>query len=145
LLSFKTVDYSFTFTIKLVFSSFINKKVNWLVFQRKKCITTMKLWKLSLVQYCRINPIFFFLLHTGVWTQGLARQVLYHLNHASSPFCLKYFSNKVSNLCPGRPGLPAAYSCFPSSQNDRCTTIPSFYRLRWDFFFFLLHPGWPGT
>jgi hypothetical protein len=26
-----------------------------------------------------------------VWTQGLARQALYHLGHAASPSCFSYF------------------------------------------------------
>jgi hypothetical protein len=35
---------------------------------------------------------------TGRWMQGLvlARQVFYHLSHASSPFCIGYFWDRVS-------------------------------------------------
>jgi hypothetical protein len=38
-----------------------------------------------------------------VWTQDLilSRQVPYHLNHAPSPFCFNYFSNRVSLFCQG--------------------------------------------
>jgi hypothetical protein len=39
----------------------------------------------------------------GVCTQGftLARQVLYHLTHSTSPFPMVIFG--MSNLCPGHP------------------------------------------
>jgi hypothetical protein len=47
-----------------------------------------------------------------VWTQGLvlARQVLYYLSHASTPFCCSDFSDRVSHFCPG----PAS-DCDPST------------------------------
>jgi hypothetical protein len=31
-----------------------------------------------------------------------ARQVLYQLSHALSPFRLSYFSNRISCICPGQ-------------------------------------------
>jgi hypothetical protein len=44
------------------------------------------------------NSIFVVAGGTGVSTQGLmvSTQVLYHLNHAPSPFCFNYFSDRVS-------------------------------------------------
>jgi hypothetical protein len=44
----------------------------------------------------------FFFCH-GVWTQGLvlARQGLYRLSHAPSPFCFMYFVTKILCTCPG--------------------------------------------
>jgi hypothetical protein len=42
---------------------------------------------------------------SGVWTRGfaLAKQVLYHLSHTSSPFCSDYFGDGV--LQTYLPGL----------------------------------------
>jgi hypothetical protein len=39
------------------------------------------------------GPVLVFLAGTEVWTQDftLARQVLYHFSHASSPFCFRLF------------------------------------------------------
>jgi hypothetical protein len=47
----------------------------------------------SLVTQEQANSFFFFW-----WTQGfvLAKQVLYHLSHTSSPFCCGYFGDGVS-------------------------------------------------
>jgi hypothetical protein len=45
---------------------------------------------------------------TGVWTQGfvLAKQVLYYLSHASSPFCSGYFEDRIFwTICPGWPWI----------------------------------------
>jgi hypothetical protein len=48
----------------------------------------------------------FFFDGTRVWTQDfvLAKQVLYHLSHTSSPFCFGYFGDGVLwAICPGWP------------------------------------------
>jgi hypothetical protein len=43
------------------------------------------------------NFCFFLVVVLGCWTQGLAltKQVLYHLNHTTSPFCNGYFWDRV--------------------------------------------------
>jgi hypothetical protein len=51
---------------------------------------------------------FFFSGGIRVWTQGLklARQVLYNLSHTSSPFCVGYFQDRVSQtIYLGWPGM----------------------------------------
>jgi hypothetical protein len=57
----------------------------------------------------------------------------YYLSHTTSPFCFCYFSSRVLLLCPDQPGLWSSYFCFPHSWDDRNTTMPSFYWLRWGF------------
>jgi hypothetical protein len=44
------------------------------------------------------SPLYYFGADAGVRTQGfvLARQALYHLTHGPSPFCLIYFSDRLS-------------------------------------------------
>jgi hypothetical protein len=47
---------------------------------------------------------FFLFCSIGVWTQGfvLAKQMLYHLSHTSSPFCSGYFGDgSLMNYLPG--------------------------------------------
>jgi hypothetical protein len=54
---------------------------------------------------------------TGVLTEGLtlARQRLYYLNHASSPFYFSYFSNGVLCFCQDNPGQQSSYLCISHS------------------------------
>jgi hypothetical protein len=50
--------------------------------------------------------VFFFFDGTRVWTQGfvLAKQALYHVSYASSPFYSGYFGDRVlQTICPGWP------------------------------------------
>jgi hypothetical protein len=67
----------------------------------------------------------------GVWIWGLtlARQALYHLRHAASPFCFKYFSNRVLLLWLY---YPQQQSClyFPCYCEDRCLPHAAF--IGWD-------------
>jgi hypothetical protein len=71
-----------------------------------------------------LSSFFFFsFCSTGFWTWGLvlARQVLYHLTHTFSPFCLFYFSDRVLCFLPRAGlGLQSSYLCFPSSWGFRC-------------------------
>jgi hypothetical protein len=64
--------------------------------------------RISAVIYLLGHPsLFFFFCSIGfeLRTQGLilARQALYHLSHASSPFCVSYFSDMVLCFCLGLP------------------------------------------
>jgi hypothetical protein len=61
----------------------------------------------------------------------LPGQVLYHLSHASSPFCFSYFSCSVSHLCLGWSGPWSSHLC-PNSWDYTCATIPRF--IGWDNF-----------
>jgi hypothetical protein len=58
---------------------------------------------------------------TGIWTQCLthARQALYYLSYAPSPFCLVVFKKMVSHLCLGSRGLQSFYLCFLHRLDDR--------------------------
>jgi hypothetical protein len=74
----------------------------------------------------------------------LARQVLYHLNHNSSPFCLCYFSNGILCLCPGWPGWQSSYLHFLHCWDDRCDPpCPSF--IGWDGLLWTFCLSWPWT
>jgi hypothetical protein len=44
----------------------------------------------------------------------LAGQVLYHLSHASSPFCSGYFGDRISLFYPGQPGPQSSYFIVPA-------------------------------
>jgi hypothetical protein len=59
--------------------------------------TCLLLWNI----YLGLLLIFIYLII--IWTQslGLARQVLYHLNHTPSAFCFGYFWNRVFHLFLG--------------------------------------------
>jgi hypothetical protein len=63
----------------------------WIVIWTSGCSTTLG---------NTIDFLFFFFSGTRVWTQDstLAGQVLYHLSHASSPFCSGYFGDGVCEL-----------------------------------------------
>jgi hypothetical protein len=68
---------------------------------------------------------------TGAWTQSftLAKQVLWHLSHTSSPFCSGHFGDGgLSNYLPSLPSnhYPPNHS-LPSSQDYRCE--PAFLSL----------------
>jgi hypothetical protein len=81
---------------------------------------------------------------TVVWTQGfdLARQVLYHLRHAPSPFCFSYFSDRVSYFLPRADlRLKSSYTGLPLSWNHKYTPPCSASWLRWGLANFF--PDWP--
>jgi hypothetical protein len=75
---------------------------------------------------------------------SLVRQALYHLNHNPMSFCIRYFSNRVSNLYLGLPGPQSSYLCFLCSWDDRhMPPHPGFInvvRVLGTFF-----PGWLRT
>jgi hypothetical protein len=81
---------------------------------------------------CRILDVFvriFFLVVLGISTQDfvLARQVLYCLSQASSPFCSVYFRDRVLLFCPTWTTILLFYaSCY--CWDDR-------RMLRWAVFF----------
>jgi hypothetical protein len=59
---------------------------------------------------------------------ALVRQVLYHSNHAPSPFCFRYFLTRVLCLHPGWPESQSSYLCFPCSWDHRNTPLcPAFF------------------
>jgi hypothetical protein len=71
-----------------------------------------------------MNSLIFFLSFggTGVWTQVLTRQALYYLSHASIPFCVDYFWNRV--LLYAQAGLACNYICAsPLSWDERCMSL----------------------
>jgi hypothetical protein len=79
----------------------------------------------------------------GVWTQGLvfARQKLYHLSHATSPFCFGYVSDSLVFL-PGA-GLrcsPSAYGLPNSWITDICCHT---WLIGWDRVLITFCTGWP--
>jgi hypothetical protein len=77
--------------------------------------------KRALVPLFPLLFISFFWWHCGLnQVFVLARQVFYHLSHASSPFCSVYFGDRVLLLCPGQPRLWSSYLCPWSSWDDRC-------------------------
>jgi hypothetical protein len=84
--------------IKFVVLSFSNSNETTQLGKRKA--------KLSWI-YIIYQWICFVCCGTGVWTQSftLARQALYQLIHASTPFGSDSFSDKVSVSSPGQPGL----------------------------------------
>jgi hypothetical protein len=52
---------------------------------------------------------------------GTARQVLYCLSHTSSPFCLSYFSDRVSTLCWNSLDCsPAIYASHLAAMTGMC-------------------------
>jgi hypothetical protein len=56
-----------------------------------------KKWVLdSFILFC-----FLIILELEFKDLALDRKALYHLNHASSPFCSSCFPSRVSHLCPG--------------------------------------------
>jgi hypothetical protein len=61
------------------------------------------------------HDLFFFFLSTGVWTQGfaLARQMLYHLRHASNLFLLWLFWTEGLIFCLGWSRLWSSYFISP--------------------------------
>jgi hypothetical protein len=61
-----------------------------------------------------------------------ARQGLYHLSHAHSPFCISYFSNRVSFFWLGWPVLQFSLFMPPPHSWDYGYTLP-YSQLRWDF------------
>jgi hypothetical protein len=61
----------------------------------------------------------------------LPGQVLYHLSHASSPFCFSYFSCSVSHLCLGWSGPWSFFFFLPCSWDYRCVSSCAAYLLRW--------------
>jgi hypothetical protein len=70
-----------------------------------------------------------------VWdlTQGftLLRQALYHLSHASSPFCFNYFSSRFSHFSSG-PALDHNPPTHVSSVPGITSVLPCpLYWLRW--------------
>jgi hypothetical protein len=88
------------------------------------------------------NPILGAVVLTGGWTRGLAfvRQFCYLVSH--TPFCLGYFGDRVSHVCPSWPGLPSSYSCFPCSWGDRCMSLGLDF-IGWDEILQTLCLGWP--
>jgi hypothetical protein len=60
---------------------------------------------------------------SDVQTQELAltRQVLYHLNHDSSPICFSYSLNGVLIFFPDKPEPWSSYLCLSCSWDDRRT------------------------
>jgi hypothetical protein len=65
------------------------------------------------------------------FTQGLAgvRQVVYHLNHCTSPFSISYLWNRVS-LCPGWPSPQTSIYAFLNSRPER--HMPLCPAIGWD-------------
>jgi hypothetical protein len=70
----------------------------------------------------------------------------FHLSPEPYPYpFLLYFSNRVSLLCPGKPGPWSSYLCFSCSRDDRhAPPCPVFYLLRWDLMDFFC-PSYSGT
>jgi hypothetical protein len=64
---------------------------SWSVLEHRVCLSQH--FKMILLCVCS----------SRVWIQGLAlaRQVLYLLGHAPSPFCFSYFSGSLMSFCPG--------------------------------------------
>jgi hypothetical protein len=80
------------------------------------------------------KPLFIYLGSIRSFKSGpeLARQVLYHLSHASSPFCFSYFLDRVSCFLPAASFKPwYSYPSFPHSWNYRCEPPCPAYLLRW--------------
>jgi hypothetical protein len=98
---------------------------------------------------CGTVSLFFFSVRGGgggvVWTQGfiLAWQVLYHLRHASNPFCSSYFGDRVSLFVQLKTFFPRLVwnwdpdLSLPCSLGwQACATLPSCW-LRWNLLNFL--------
>jgi hypothetical protein len=63
----------------------------------------------------------------GFKTTCLARQVLYHLSHATSSFCFDYLEMIGSHFTPGWPISSSSYLHFQHSWDDRYTPLcPAF-------------------
>jgi hypothetical protein len=71
---------------------------------KKAIVTTVNYQRTSVHSFnSQLSHIDCFFGGTWFWTQGLrlTRQLIYHLKHAPSHFCLCYFFNRVLRFCPG--------------------------------------------
>jgi hypothetical protein len=84
----------------------------------------------------------FFFGSTGAWTWGLglARQVLYHLSHSASPFCVGYFWGRVSLYTWA--GLQYDSICASQHSWDDSHFAQPF---SWDVVMQTFCPEWPWT
>jgi hypothetical protein len=70
-------------------SSAVFKILHIILYCTLACCFLESLFSISLY----FHPLTIFFFSSGVWTQGfaLAKQILYHLSNASSPFCCLFF------------------------------------------------------
>jgi hypothetical protein len=85
----------------------------------------------------------------GIWTQGLLDRWTTTWTIPPARFCFSHFFNRVSLLCPDRPGLWSSYLCFRHSWYDRHAPTHFFFQLidwltDWDGGLTIC-PGWPQT
>jgi hypothetical protein len=116
-----------------ILSSFSAKYFSWILGNMNGVCFTLKsiLEKAFCILFYLILFYFissYFICDTRVWTQDFtfARQALYHLSHASSPFCSSYFEIE-SHFLP-RTAWTVILPFFLSFQH---VTMPSSFPLRW--------------
>jgi hypothetical protein len=120
-----------------------------------QCSSQLKIWSSSSNRRCNLcwtnipeknkNTGSYVVFHLAGLGFELARKALYHLTHHTSPFCFRYFSNRVSHLCLGRTGSWSPYLCFPPGWDDRCVApcLGDFFVCFWDRVLLTFCPGWP--
>jgi hypothetical protein len=78
---------------------------------------------------------------TWIWTEGyaLARQALYNLSHALSPFCAGYFWDRVLLFTQASLHYNPILCFLPWLGREACAIMPCFFcwdRVLWTFFLF---------
>jgi hypothetical protein len=101
----------------------------------------IKHFNLAVLQYVTVFP-HLYIIYVYVFVCG--RQALYLLSPSSSHFCYRYFSNRVSHLCPGQLRLQSSYLCFLHSWMIGLCHHTQFF-IGWDRVFWIFCLGWPQT
>jgi hypothetical protein len=108
-----------------------------------KCIFIVK-WKGLGTEVCIEWSHLFFFGVTGVWVQGsvVARQALYCLSYAASPFCSGYVGERLSFFAQEGLNHDPPILCFLLPLGWQvCTTTPSLFPLRWGLANFFAQVG----